>query len=222
MSTKREVRLEIFGESLRLLPERAAYWEERRALLLADPHWGKAATFRAGGIPVPGGTTKEGLQRLTRGVERTGAERIVFLGDFLHARSGRAPATLETLLAWRHRHPELELILIRGNHDRHAGDPPQELGIRCLDGPVAEGPFLLSHHPLRGGEGYGLAGHIHPAVRLAGPARERQRLPCFWFGESGAVLPAFGAFTGTADISPAPGDRVFVVAGEAVIEIGQN
>ena len=29
-----------------------------------------------------------------------------------------------------------------------------------------------------------------------GPARARQRLPCFWFGARGAILPAFGAFTG--------------------------
>jgi hypothetical protein len=33
------------------------------------------------------------------------------------------------------------------------------------------------------------------------------------------VLPAFGAFTGTADVQPVPGDRVFVVAGDEVVEV---
>lgn len=221
MTGEGAVRLWLQGESLVLLPERALYWEERSALLIADAHWGKAATFRASGIPVPGGTTAEGLRRLTRALERTGAERIVFLGDFLHARAGRAPATLATLAGWRERHPRVEMLLVRGNHDREAGDPPEGLGVLCVDPPVREGPFVLAHYPQWIGGGYGIAGHLHPAVRLSGPARERQRLPCFWFGERGAVLPAFGEFTGLADIAASAGDRVFVVAGDAVVEVGR-
>ncbi|HEX6925797.1 MAG TPA: ligase-associated DNA damage response endonuclease PdeM [Longimicrobiaceae bacterium] len=219
MTRDRVARLELAGEVLWLLPERVAYWERRRTLLLADAHWGKAAAFRAGGIPVPGGTTGEGLRRLTGAVGESGATRILFLGDFLHARSGRAPATLATLQRWRERHPELELILIRGNHDRAAGDPPPELGIECVNEPVEEGPFLLAHHPAAGDGLYGLAGHVHPVVRLIGPARQRQRLTCFWFGPHGGILPAFGDFTGGGDIRPAPGDRVFVVAGGKVVEV---
>lgn len=219
MSDRGDFLLGLFGQTLHLLAERAIYWEERRTLLVADPHWGKAASFRAGGIPVPGGTTREGLRRLTQARERTGAERIVFLGDFLHARSGRAAATLLALSAWRDRHPQLELLLIRGNHDRESGDPPDELRIVCMEPPLRQGPFLLAHHPTGGPGEYGMAGHLHPVVRLTGPARERQRLPCFWFGRNGVVLPAFGEFTGGADISPTPGDRVFVVAGEAVLEV---
>lgn len=213
------LRLEILGESLLLLPERALFWQERRTLLVADTHWGKAATFRAGGIPVPRGTTTEGLRRLSAAANRTNAQRIVFLGDFLHARAGRVTATLAALGAWRTRHADLELVLVRGNHDREAGDPPPELGIACVDAPVFEGPFLFSHHPASAGGCYGIAGHLHPAVRLSGPARERQRLPCFWFGARGAVLPAFGEFTGLGDISPAPGDRIFMVAGDLVAEV---
>lgn len=213
------VRLPLLGETLRLLSERAIFWEEQGTLLVADTHWGKAATFRAGGIPVPGGTTNQGLQRLTRAVERTDAAGIVFLGDFLHARAGRAAATLRALATWRDRHSDLDLLLIRGNHDREAGDPPVGLGIRCVDAPLRQGPFLLAHHPTVSRTAYGIAGHLHPTVRLTGPARERQRLPCFWFGDQGVVLPAFGEFTGGADISPAPNDRIFVIANETVLEI---
>lgn len=221
MTGRGEVRLPLLGETLLLLPERALFWEERRALLVADPHWGKAATFRASGVPVPGGTTAEGLRRLTQALERTGAKRIVFLGDFMHARAGRAPATLRALSAWREHHARLEMLLVRGNHDREAGDPPEELGIACADPPVVERPFTLAHFPQRVPGAYGIAGHLHPAVRLSGPARERLRLPCFWFAERGAVLPAFGEFTGLADIAPAPDDRIFVVAGDSVVEVGR-
>ncbi len=39
--------LELRGQHLVLLPERAAYWREQEMLLIADMHCGKAATFRA-------------------------------------------------------------------------------------------------------------------------------------------------------------------------------
>jgi DNA ligase-associated metallophosphoesterase len=212
--------VEIAGERLLLLPERAAFWERASTLLVADAHWGKAAAFRAGGIAVPGGTTAGGLARLTGALERTGARRLVFLGDLLHARDGRAPATLAAAREWRERHAAVEMLLVRGNHDRGAGDPPRELGIACVDPPLPEPPFVLAHHPEPAAGGYVLAGHLHPGVRLAGAGRQRERLPCFWLGADVGVLPAFGDFTGLADVRPAPGDRVFVVAGSEVVEVG--
>ena len=207
----------VAGETLTLLRERAVHWPARRTLFVADIHLGKAAAFRAHGIPVPHGTTDETLARLTRAIARTGAERVVLLGDLLHAREGRAPATLARMAAWRSAHRSLELLLVRGNHDRGAGDPPGTLGIPCVDAPHAEPPFVFAHHPLAAPEGYVLAGHVHPGARLRGAAGMRERLPCFWLGRHGAVLPAFGEFTGLADIEVAPGDRVFVVAGDDVI-----
>jgi len=215
-----DVSVEVAGERLVLLAERAALWERASTLLVADAHWGKAAAFRAGGIAVPGGTTAGGLARLTAALERTGARRLVFLGDLLHARTGRAPATLATVRAWRERHARVEMLLVRGNHDRGAGDPPPELGIECVDPPLAEAPFVLAHHPEPAAGGYVLAGHLHPGVRLAGAGRQRERLPCFWFGAGVGVLPAAGDFTGLAEVRPAPGDRVFVVAGSEVVEVG--
>jgi metallophosphoesterase superfamily enzyme len=64
-----------------------------------------------------------------------------------------------------------------------------------------------------------LCGHLHPCVQLLGRARDRLRLPCFWFGASVGVLPAFGAFTGMHPIRPAPGERVFAIADAEVSEL---
>jgi DNA ligase-associated metallophosphoesterase len=215
-------RVELRGASFLLLPERAAFREGAGTLLVADAHFGKGATFRAAGIPVPRGTTLHGLARLDAALDRTGARRVVFLGDFLHAREGRAPATLAALGAWRRRHAGVEMLVVRGNHDRHAGDPPPALGFACVDAPVVEPPFVLAHHPGTSDAGYVLAGHLHPGVELAGPARQRERLPCFWLGAAGAVLPAFGDFTGLAAVTPAAGDRVFVVAGSEVVRVDRG
>ena len=211
--------VQVEGERLVLFPERLAWWERRSTLLVADPHWGKGAAFRAAGIPVPQGTTRGGLERLDSVLERTGATRVVFLGDYLHAKEGRAPGTLRVLAEWRERHPSLDLVLVRGNHDRRAGDPPEGLGVGCFDAPLPDPPFLLAHFPDPSPAGYVLAGHVHPAVRLVGRGRQRERLPCFWVRPRVAVLPSFGDFTGAADVQPEPGDRVFVIAQDRVVEL---
>jgi uncharacterized protein len=209
----------VAGERLTLLPERAAYWPARSTLLLADLHWGKAAAFRSAGVFVPRGTTPESLTRLSAILERTGASRVMLLGDCFHAKEGRAPETLRILAEWRAVRPDLEIALVRGNHDKRAGDPPGELGFTCIDAPVLDSPFVLAHHPRESEAGYTLAGHLHPAVRLTGRGAQSLRVACFWFGAKVGVLPAFGDFTGSADIDPQPEDRVFAIADDTVIAL---
>lgn len=210
------VALEIAGSELWLLAERAVYWPQRRALLVADIHFGKAAAFRRLGQPVPRGTTEGNLQRLDALLQRYPIEQLIFLGDFLHAPESHAAATLARLAHWRAEHGELRLTLIRGNHDRRAGDPPAELGIEIVSEPLLAGPFALQHEPTPHPTHHVLAGHVHPAYRLRGRGRQSLRLPCFCIGERVSLLPAFGEFTGAADIGAEPGRRLFLVGDGAV------
>jgi DNA ligase-associated metallophosphoesterase len=211
--------LTVRGEVLEVLPELALHWPRARTLFVADPHFGKAAAFRAAGIPVPRGTTTSGIDRLDALIDRTNVRRVVFLGDYLHAKAGRAPETLRRLAEWRERRNALELLLVRGNHDARAGDPPAELGITCVDAPVVEPPFVFAHVPAPSDDGYVLSGHIHPGAQLVGAGGQYERLPCFWFGDRVAVLPAYGDFTGLASISPLDTDQVFVVADGRVVRV---
>lgn len=204
--------VQVAGETLWLLPERAIWWPAGGMLMVADAHIGKAAAFRALGQPVPPGTTADNLARLRTLALRHPARDLVFLGDFLHARAARTAAVLLALHDWRRALPaRLRVTLVRGNHDLHAGDPPAELHIDVVTEPLAAGPFALCHMPGRSAAGYVLAGHLHPAFSLRGAGADAVRLPCFLFDEEGAILPAFGAFTGHATVRPAPGARVFVI-----------
>jgi DNA ligase-associated metallophosphoesterase len=209
----------VAGERLVLLPERAAWWPAREAIFVADFHLGKAASFRSAGIPLPAGTTAENIDRLEAVMARCPAGHLVFLGDFLHSAQGRVPATLERFARWRAARPGLSITLVRGNHDDRAGDPPAKWGIRCVNPGEAMAPFALVHEPAPVRGGYALAGHIHPAVRLAERGGQSLRLPCFWFGPRVGVLPSFGAFTGSALVRPRAGDQVFVVADGEVIGV---
>lgn len=214
--------IELAGEQVLLLPERALYWPRQATLIAADLHWGKAASFRAAGVPIPTGTTSADLARLNRTLGRTGAKRLVLLGDLFHARQGRAPATLAAIARWRAASLSLPVLLVRGNHDRRAGDPPPELNFEVVDGPHALRPFVLRHEPGAHPDGYVLAGHIHPGITLRGPARQSVRLPCFALGAAVGLLPAFSEFTGTAPRDTRAGDRVFAIAGDEVMDVTGN
>lgn len=210
--------IEAAGEELQLLADRAVFWPRESMLLVADVHFGKAAAFRAASIPVPRGTTAEDLARLDALLLTTGARRLTVLGDILHAREGRHPETMAAVALWRERHRSEEMMLVRGNHDRGAGDPPAEFGMECVDS-LALPPFHMVHDSRRGGPGYTLSGHTHPAVEVRGQGRQKAKLPCFVFGERGGILPAFGIFTGTQVIDRVAGERVFAVAGSEIMEI---
>lgn len=202
-----------------LLPQRAAWWPAGATLFVADVHLGKAAAFRAAGVPVPGGTTRDNLQRLSAVLHATGAQRLVVLGDWLHARSAHTPSLRQALRAWRAAHASVECVLVRGNHDAHAGDPPAELAITVVDEPWALGPWQCRHAPPLSSASVAplaLCGHVHPMAVLRGPARERLRLPCFVLTPSALWLPAFGAFTGGHSVSAASGVARCAVAPEAV------
>lgn len=202
-----------------LLPEHAIWWPEGRVLFIADLHLGKAATYRALGQPVPSGTTAENLRRLSELIHHYQPAALVFLGDFLHAAQARTPSVLGQLEVWRHSHAKLKCTLVRGNHDSRAGDPPAALRISVVNEPYLVGPFAACHHPQAHSSHAVLAGHLHPAAQLQGPARDRLRLPCFVMQERQAVLPAFGEFTGGQTVAPKPGLQLYVVGGQAVWQL---
>jgi DNA ligase-associated metallophosphoesterase len=209
--------VQVAGEELLLRGDRLALWPKTATLIVADPHFGKPAAFRAHGVYVPEGSTEAALQRLDDAIVTMHPERILFLGDFLHAKEARDPRMLATLNKWRARHSAIAMTLVRGNHDAVAGDPPRELDITCVNAPLLEPPFAFAHRPTPVRTHYVLCGHVHPAVVLSGPGRQRARLACFWFRGEIGILPAFGEFTGVEIVEPAVDDRVFVVADEEVL-----
>jgi DNA ligase-associated metallophosphoesterase len=212
---------------LHLMPERAAFEPATRTLFVADVHLGKAAVFRARGLPVPRGTSTATLERLSRAIDRSGAQGLVVLGDFLHARESHAPGTLDALSRWRQRHPKLGCLVIEGNHDVHAGQVQASFGIETRTEPFAQGWLRGVHHPPEAEQPatpdtttLTLAGHVHPVVHLRGRT-DRLRLTAFWLQGGVLTLPAFGEFTGGFAIDPVrhPDGQCFVVTDREVIAL---
>lgn len=209
------IRLDDFDFAL--LPGHALWWEAERTLFVTDLHFGKEASFRFHGIPVPDVVSQD-LARLDRLIRQTQCEQLVILGDLLHARSGRSSALEEQVARWRDQHDDIDMKLIIGNHDRGAGNPPVSWRITCHEEPYLHRSLQLVHHPQFTESAPTLAGHLHPKFRLQGRG-ERLNLPGFLLRNQTLVLPAFCSFVDHGLIQPERTDNVFVAADEHVLQI---
>jgi DNA ligase-associated metallophosphoesterase len=213
-----KIEIDICGQHLLLLPERAVVWKQANAMIVADPHFGKAQVFRENGIPVPGGTTAEDIGRLSSLMERYRPDELIVLGDLMHGKISDSRHFDKIIDNWRQRWSRVHLTLVTGNHDIRAGFVPSPFQPdRIITEHIAP-PFLLSHEPKTHATHYTIAGHLHPAVSIWGKGRQKETLPCFCFSEKKAILPAFGSFTGNHVIHPKPKEFVYVVAGHEVIK----
>lgn len=197
------------------------YWPSQQAILLADTHFGKAATFRNQGIPVPAGTTDVMLKKISDTIEQMQARSIYFLGDFCHSFSRYKKDFVSELTSWRKKYRHIDMTLILGNHDLGQRTLFHELELTVVEEPLLIGGIALCHYPdtvVPQGT-YKLAGHVHPSVSLVGGGDSVTKIPCFHFNEIAGVLPAFGEFTGTHQIKPEPSDHVFAVADDQVFSL---
>jgi len=214
--------LPVAGTDLVARGDRTLFWPDRKTLLAADVHLGKDAAFRAKAVPVPLGSTRSDLRRLSHALAETGAERLVVLGDLFHGASGMTTDTVDAVMEWREAHRSLKILLIRGNHDRNAGPFPARLDLIERAAPVRIDPFAYCHRPETSAQGYVLCGHIHPAVKLRGPGGDQMRLPCFHRRRDALILPAFGEFTGSHTIAPGSNETVYAVVDGDVVDVSNG
>ena len=195
----------------------ALYWPARRALLVADLHLEKGSAWAARGALLPPYDTRHTLLRLADVIGRTQPRIVVALGDSFHdirgpTRIGRGDLdVLDALQAGR------EWIWITGNHDREIA---AHVGGRVCDA-LDIGGLTLRHEPAPGAVTHEIAGHLHPAARLAYRGTSVRRA-CFVGNGHRLVLPAFGAFTGGLNILDEAFAPVFDGGGLAVWMLGRT
>jgi len=201
-------------QTLYLLPEKALFWEEKKLLIIADLHLGKAGHFRKSGIPVSDLVHSKDILTLNKLIENHKPAEIILLGDLFHSDHNQG---WEIFKRWLKSKAPLPFKLILGNHDVLEFSNYRISNLEVLES-LDIPPFNFTHIP-EDHALYNIAGHIHPAVRLRGKAKQSVRIPCYYFGDQNGILPAFGNFTGTARINIAKTDSVFGIAESKVIKI---
>jgi DNA ligase-associated metallophosphoesterase len=221
----------IKEQQLWLSAERCIFWEEERALIVSDLHFGKTGHFRKWGIAVPQSVYREDLQRLLAQIQYFQPRQLLVVGDLFHSKENKELALFRK---WRNDFPDLRVRLVQGNHDilepewyRNAGivvnKPRWEQGafafVHDMADCEAEGPenSVVGECAVGGKDAprYFFTGHLHPGIRINGMGKQSLQFPCFYFGKDFAILPAFGRFTGTVSIDPPREANVFAILPDA-------
>lgn len=210
----------LAGEAMTLHADRALAWPAQRWLLVADLHLGKDDVFRRAGIAVPQGDIGTDLARLGALLDASASDTLVVLGDFLHGALNDA-AWLAAWRDWRSARGALSVVVVAGNHDR-ALDPAR-LGLDDVVTTLRLRGIELRHAPKSSrapgeDDAHVLCGHVHPVLRLRAPGLP-SRMPMFWHRPDTTVLPAFASFSGGDPVQLGRGERGFLCAPDALVEV---
>jgi len=214
MEFKEGLSIEIKGEELILLPQKAIYWPKEKTLLIADLHLGKGNHFRKNGISIPSTAHQKNWGRLDDLASIQHLEKIIFLGDLFHSSFNDECLQLQEFILER---PSIQFELVQGNHDILNDENYLQMDLHIHPQAIELGPFLLSHEPIIEDGKYNIAGHIHPGVKLRGRGRQSQRIACFQFGKNSALMPAFGDLTGLHAVNVKKSDQIFLIVDEQII-----
>jgi len=209
----------IKDELLWLSADKALFIESQQALVLSDLHLGKTGHFRKSGIAVPQNIYTDDLHRLLQLVHYFQPKQMIVVGDLFHSVANKELALFQK---WRESFSQVEVILIKGNHDILHQQWYDEAGIQTRVKKLVQHPFQFVHDSnelSKDDSAYAITGHIHPGIVMKGLGKQSLRLPCFYFSDKYAVLPAFGGFTGLHMINHQKSDAVFAIINQNVVQV---
>lgn len=165
----------------------------------------------------------EDLQRLFNLLQFYKPEQLIVVGDFFHSRTNKEHLLFEK---WRNDFTQLEILLVKGNHDILHRDWYAQTKINVFDAsPLRISTFAFMHDyadiekHTGHADAYYLTGHLHPGISIRGKSRQHLSFPCFYFNDAFGVLPAFSKFSGLALIKKNKTDHVFAIANGELMAI---
>lgn len=198
-----------------LLPERAVYRPEKQQLIISDVHLGKAAHFRKEGLALPSHSAMRDIDKLDHLLRKWKPASVIILGDLFHSFVNKEWLLFKALLL---DHSYIRFILVEGNHDLLSIEEYDIVNFFTSDLLIDE-HFIFSHHPVENLPKLNICGHIHPGVRISGPARQSERLSCFYLNKTHFILPAFGYLTGLQLLEIEENSDYFLVTGNRVVKL---
>jgi metallophosphoesterase superfamily enzyme len=167
---------------VRLDVRRALWLAATGSLVVADLHWGYAASHRAAGNLLPAWGDAAIAAALDALVADYQPREMIWLGDVIHAAAGRARAE-----AYLHA-AKVPVVVLRGNHDRAWQHQPTSTALERAGFVLHHGDAVLPSLPTDRRE---LVGHHHPAAVWDDRAGARLRLPALVTGPRRWIMPAF-------------------------------
>lgn len=202
--------IEIEGEEMELLPERAIFWPAMELLLIADIGWVfTKKTVIASGL--------EELEHIKEVVQKKSVKRVLLLGDV--APEGRSfdKELLVEIKIWSQNlrcpfyiaFPKTPYISI---------EEAKGYGVAAWADPLIIPPFAFSKDPHENDKYFTFSGHVHPQIVLK-KGKDRVFFPCFQVKQHQAILPSFTDDAAPQAISWTSEERIFAIDGSTIISI---
>ncbi len=210
----------LVAENLRFDHRLALFHETEHWLAVADLHYGYELSQRAAGALIPAWGMSKIEQRLADLVADYRPKTVLFLGDLVHTAAASA-----SFRDWLGRIIPLipNLVLLRGNHDRHLRDLPSDLPLhdqrRIGSHLFHHGDRPIDPTDIEPGD-IVFSGHLHPAETLRDGAGLRQKLPVLLQTPSGYILPAFSPWAAGGKTSAQPVLRTWIATSRRVYPVG--
>lgn len=208
----------LANEKFFLLPQKAIYRPAQQELILSDLHLGKAAHFRKNGIPLPTPAKSKDLEILQELINQWQPEKVTFLGDLFHSDFNQEWVLFKELL---NQNNSIAFVLVKGNHDVLQKEMYNIQNLLLVD-EVEDTEFIFTHYPLKKCEKINFCGHIHPALKIKGKAKQSITLPCFYYGYNNFILPAFGSLTGLCVLKPSNEATYYLLSLNKVVQYNTN
>jgi len=209
--------ISICGTAFKAHVSGALYWPSEETLIVADLHLEKASAYAQRGVMLPPYDSRDTLMRLAEVVDHYQARTVIALGDSFHDAAGADRLNQEDRETLSILQEGIEWIWITGNHDP---DITSDVGGHVRD-QIRLGGVDLRHMPNTTAVTHEIAGHLHPAAKLALHGYTLRR-PCFISNGLRLILPAFGSFTGGLNILDTAFEPIFGTDGFAVWMMGQD
>ncbi|MBD3904180.1 ligase-associated DNA damage response endonuclease PdeM [Chryseobacterium sp. Ch-15] len=207
--------INIQNEVFTLTNQRALFWKKEKALILSDLHVGKTAHFRKNGIALSNQIFENDLKRLSVLIEYFQPEKIIVVGDLLHAGDN---SDVDKFCEWKNQFPEIEFHLVEGNHDRISKKLEAKLYLNFKSTQLEIDDILLIHDFEKSNPKFQITGHIHPGILI--PSKIKNiKLPCFALSENQLLLPAFSEFTGLDTKNLPKKGRFYIFTDSEIYEV---
>ncbi len=187
-------------DGIKITPEKAAIIG--KTAIIADLHLGIENALQEKGIALPRVQIDEIISNVERIVEKYKIERIVIAGDFKHEFSRNLPYEWRDVEEFLSRFSELEIVVVKGNHDNFLAAILAKWGIKLLEFFEIDRYVILHGHKKLDFDKDAIIGHEHPVVRI----RHRGGIytfPCYLRYKGSKeilVLPAFSPIVSGSDI----------------------
>jgi putative SbcD/Mre11-related phosphoesterase len=196
-----------------------AFIKSLNSIVASDFHLGYEGAMVKNGMFVPKVNLKRIIENLDKAISKTGADRLIIVGDIKHDFSNIESDEFNELYDLMNflKRRKVSAVLIKGNHDNFVERYREPFKLLVHGQEAAIGDYLFFH-----GEELPkvpkkkprmlIMGQEHPAISINRSVGKREKLRCFLYGRYEKlpilVLPAMGYFSTGTDVNHEPKDQL--------------